>query len=417
MKIINQYKIKDLKQLVLDNKHQVLLYGAGLGVSSYSRILVAALKHNNIEPKYFVDDDSERHGSELLGLKIIGPENIESCVGNPLVIISSNYFESIFKSLKKISKSFPIYSSTGLLQETPSDAYLGIMDFNEVQRRLHIHTSKLNRILIGNEGSDELVFNAIDIQVTEKCSMKCIDCSNLMQYYEKPINADKNLLESSIEKLLFAVDKIYDARVLGGEPFLYNELDRVLVMLANSTKVQKITVYSNATFVPKEHLLIALKHPKILVEITDYDELSKRHREMMDVFDQLGISYITHKPQNWTDSARIVKNNLTDSELSTMFERCCVNDALTLLHGKIYHCPFSGNAHNLGAIEFDESDWVDVSLISNPEDLRINLKAFYFKKNYQTACKYCLGRDYTQEQVVPAIQTKKSIPIPIFSAK
>jgi len=417
MEIINQYNILELKSLIQRNNYQVLLYGAGLGVSSYSKILIASLSYNNISAKYFVDDDCQRHGDELYGLKIIGPGEIENYVQNPLIIISSNYFESIFSSIKKLNRNFPVYSSTGLLQETASEAYKGVMDFNEVQRRLHTHTSKLNRILSEDQGPGGLIFNAIDIQVTEKCSMKCIDCSNLMQYYEKPINADKNLLESSLEKLLNSVDKIYDARVLGGEPFLYNDLDVTLRMLSLSETVQNITVYSNATFVPKEHLLLALAHQKIQVEITDYDELSKRHKQMMEVFDERGIRYITHKPQNWTDSARIVKNNLTDNELSTMFERCCVNDALTLLHGKIYHCPFSGNAHNLGAIEFDSSDWVDVSLADDSADLRKKLKAFYYKKSFQTACKYCLGRDFTQKQVVPALQTKKSIPIPIFAAK
>ena len=27
---------------------------------------------------------------------------------------------------------------------------------------------------------------SVDIVVTEKCTMKCVDCSNLMQFFEKP---------------------------------------------------------------------------------------------------------------------------------------------------------------------------------------------------------------------------------------
>ena len=52
MKIINQYSILELKSLIQTNDYQVLLYGAGLGVSSYSKILIASLSHNDILPKY-----------------------------------------------------------------------------------------------------------------------------------------------------------------------------------------------------------------------------------------------------------------------------------------------------------------------------------------------------------------------------
>ena len=41
--------------------------------------------------------------------------------------------------------------------------------------------------------------------ITEKCSMKCKDCSNLMQYYENPINSDLNLLLKSIDKVMNSV--------------------------------------------------------------------------------------------------------------------------------------------------------------------------------------------------------------------
>ena len=30
----------------------------------------------------------------------------------------------------------------------------------------------------------------MDVVITERCSLKCKDCANLMQYYEKPQNSD-----------------------------------------------------------------------------------------------------------------------------------------------------------------------------------------------------------------------------------
>ena len=245
--------------------------------------------------------------------------------------------------------------------------------------------------------------------------MKCKDCSNLMQYYEKPVNVDSRTLESNIEILLKAVDAIDDVRIIGGEPFLYNELPSLFKILTQSEKVYRITVYSNATFVPKPQILKALKNKKIEVEITDYDYLSKNHNEMIEAFNENKINYITHKPQNWTDSARIVKNDKSHSQLKEMFDRCCVNDVLSLLHGRIYHCPFSANAHNLKAIESDKLDWIDLDDCKNPNELRVHLMNFYFGRDYQAACKYCLGRDFSQPKVTPALQTKNVIPLNIVN--
>ena len=54
-----------------------------------------------------------------------------------------------------------------------------------------------------------LKLKSIDVQITEKCSLKCKDCSNLMQYYKKPIDADFEILTKSIDKILNAVDLIF----------------------------------------------------------------------------------------------------------------------------------------------------------------------------------------------------------------
>ena len=38
--------------------------------------------------------------------------------------------------------------------------------------------------------SNHLSLKTLDVQITERCSLKCKDCSNLMQYYTKPQNAE-----------------------------------------------------------------------------------------------------------------------------------------------------------------------------------------------------------------------------------
>ncbi len=411
--IQNDYSFLELLPDIKKGR-KVILYGAGTAPSSYARIAIPAFRSFGIEPIAFVDDDLDRQGEEFLGITVMSPSYIETLDSDPMIFLSSNYFESIARTIKTTGKTENIFSCTGILRVVPESAYTNIMSFEEVQRRLHTHTSKLNRIqAMGRDENSSLILNAIDIQVTERCTMKCIDCSNLMQYYKKPKDAEQELLEDNVKKILGAVDKIYDLRILGGEPFLYKHLPKLLAMICESSKVSRITVYTNATFVPKPEVLESLKNPLIEVEITDYDELSRNRLKMIDTFKKHKIRYIDHKPQNWTDSARVVKSEKKGKELALMFERCCVNDVLSLLHGRLYHCPFSANAHNLEAIPSDNTDWIDLSTIKEPKDLRLAIGKFYFGKAFQSACKFCLGRDFEQPKVIPALQTKKPIEIPI----
>ena len=132
---------------------------------------------------------------------------------------------------------------------------------------------------------------------------------------------------------------------------------------------------------------------------------------MINVFKKEEINYVCHKPQNWTDSARIVENNLDDAKLSQMFKACCVNDVFTLLHGKLYHCPFSANVSNLKALLATQEEFVDIINLKN-YDLKLRLKKFIFGREYLEACKLCLGRDFTQKLVEPAIQLRKNIQLP-----
>ena len=48
----------------------------------------------------------------------------------------------------------------------------------------------------------KLNIKTIDIQVTEKCSLKCKDCSNLMQYYKRPQDSNIDILFKSVEKFI-----------------------------------------------------------------------------------------------------------------------------------------------------------------------------------------------------------------------
>lgn len=412
MKIFN-HSVSEIRELINSREYNLVLYGAGTAVSSYARIAVAALNYHKLSFEFFVDDDEKRTGSTFLGKKIYRYFPIKK---KYLVLISSNYFKTIFENKKVFNGDVITSSLVRMLEETPPDAYKSLMSYEEVVRRLHTHKSKLNQILNLSGKNESLFINALDIQVTEKCTMKCKDCSNLMQYYNKPENTDIPTLIISLRKFIKSIDRLADARVLGGEPFIIKDLSPLLNVLIEEEKVEHITIYTNGTIVPRVDLVPALQSKKIVIEITDYDKYSKNLNKLVNFLKENKINYFAHKPQNWTDSARIVKNDLNPEQLSQMFDACCVNDAITLLHNKIYHCPFSANAVNLNSFIPSKNEFIDLNNIDF-NDLRNKIKQWYFARPYLDACSYCLGRDFMQPLVDPGVQIKDPIPIPIFMEK
>ena len=58
------------------------------------------------------------------------------------------------------------------------------------------------------------------------------------------------------------VDKIYEFRVLGGDPFMNKDMYKVVNKLANYDKTEKVIVYTNGRIVPKGPNLECLKMKK-----------------------------------------------------------------------------------------------------------------------------------------------------------
>ena len=87
----------------------------------------------------------------------------------------------------------------------------------------------------------------LDLVITEICTRRCRDCSNLMQYYQKPEHISSDAVISDLEKLLNCL-RVQELKILGGEPFANPEvLTAVLGYLAGEagSRVDRINIISN----------------------------------------------------------------------------------------------------------------------------------------------------------------------------
>ena len=111
-------------------------------------------------------------------------------------------------------------------------------------------------------------------------------------------------------------------------------------------------------------------------------------------------------------------SNKNEKELKHLFSNCCNSDLVSLLHGKLYRCPFSANGVNLKAIPQNPKDEVDLNDESlSIKELRDQIKDLCYDKKYLTACSYCNGRDYSSAIIPSAVQTKKPLEYKIIEKK
>ena len=230
-----------------------------------------------------------------------------------------------------------------------------------------------------------------------------------MQYYEKPKDSDMDVLLKSIDRFMQCIDNLDEFRVLGGDPFMNKELYKVINKLVTYEKCKRVVVYTNAKIVPKGENLTCLKNKKVVLDITNYGEICSAHLKLVELAKKENIAFTTIRCTEWLDSGRILPySGKSEKELENLFTNCCQSELISLLHGKLYRCPFSANGVNLKAIPQNDSD--EVNLINDNlsvNELREQIKKLCYDKKYLTACSYCNGKDVSTLRIPSATQTKK----------
>lgn len=195
-----------------------------------------------------------------------------------------------------------------------------------------------------------------DIVVTEKCSLRCGKCFNLMQYYKFPRNFDVFETKEMLDKSLNTIDMIYELRILGGEPFMNKDFFELIGWYVDHEKIKKIAIFTNATIFPSEEKRKVLINPKIIMKISDYEELSIKLYDWVKWCENNHVEYMVSKLRKWQDCGNLEKHNYREEELKYLYRTCECRDLPTLINGKLYNCPYAANAVNLGALDDDEAE-------------------------------------------------------------
>ena len=243
-----------------------------------------------------------------------------------------------------------------------------------------------------NDG-EETIVGSIDICVSTKCNLRCIGCGSLMPLYDSPTDVPIDLLMKSLNVFFSVVDRVFRVNVVGGEPFLYKDLDAVIEYLNKNDKVTSVVLPSNGTYAPDNPKLYkALSHPKNSVRISHYESCEKGTEKLQAYLDEYNvdysIKYFSATGYQWYDFGGYELRNRTSDELTKQYDNCEV-EWMSVYRGKLYPCPRAAHAIDLGFME-ENDNFVDLigSNISLKE-LRENIQDFVYERKYYECCNHC----------------------------
>lgn len=243
----------------------------------------------------------------------------------------------------------------------------------------------------------------VEIPVTQRCTLRCKDCSFMMPYFEHPKDYDVELLLGYMDKLFECVDTIQIFRILGGEPFVYKNLDLIIQKALSSAKVRTVDVVTNGTIVPTDTILNAMRNDKLTVQISDYGDISSKKKELLNACRDKGIKCVIRSmaDKNWFTAGDLHFRGKVAKELKVQL-RNCAGICRSFQNGRLYFCPRASFGTLLG-IPNPSRDYVDFTVENDIHTLRRQLYELNQRKGF-LACNYCDEGTDSYKPIPPAEQ-------------
>ena len=232
----------------------------------------------------------------------------------------------------------------------------------------------------------------IVISVTNQCSLKCCDCNDLMPYCKEKYFEPSECVINDVDRILSVCDMIVNVEVIGGEPFLYKDLSKLVDYLASQSKIMFLEITTNGTIPINADNIQALKNKKMIVKISNYGEINgdkciQRIKELKEA----GIKYQNLNNQLWIKSGGVQKRKRSDIGLQYEFFKCIARvECRTLYRGKLYVCGRAPVLDELGLLETNNS----YLLIRDNADFCWNSIERFYDIGKAESCFYC---DYAND--------------------
>lgn len=393
-----KYAPEDIIDEIKKKQMPVIIYGVGV----VGKVLLDFCEKEDIAVECFCDGNKKVAQSEFCGKEVIFTPNLKARYKDAIFLISVAAIKDTVDLLQDLG--FSHWYAGGLL--------LNNADYSQGQNQIDYVKYAVETCVLCHQAylnPEEIFFRSLDFIITERCTLRCKDCSNLMQYYEHPKDCDINILLKSLDVFCSIIDKVLEFRIIGGEALLNKDWPIIVEKLTNEPKVKRVVLYTNGTIVPNGKYIRYLKHSKILFNITNYGGLSRKINELTRTLEENKIAYYVVTTDEWLDCAAITPHIRGSEESQKFFRMCCAKNMPTLSEGKLFRCPYSANAFRLKAVPDNKDDYVDLFRLQLDAahicQAKEKVQNYILHKDFLKTCDYCNGRPLSGLEVDPPVGT------------
>lgn len=378
------------------NEHKnskIVIYGTTVG----GKIIFQCLHRLGISVEFFCDRSKKY--TKFCGVPVKEPSVLTQNKTYVVLIALTRSFSSAYQYMEQIGYQ-EVYCCKSLIQSKTIEEF----EYAENEKELVADFLVKYSFYAGGCTKEGIVFPSLEVFITERCTLRCRDCSHLIPRYQFPKDYEIQEIISNLKNVLKVAQKICDLIILGGEPVLHKDLYKLLEWAYSEKSVENITIVSNGTVMPNEELLSTMKKTGARLRLSNYGKYSTKLNEIIEMCDQRGITCFVND-ELWTDMGDIYHHSYTKEEQREMFIDCPFGFDMLLLKNNIFRCAHVAHLNNLGAIDSYEHDSVDISKITekNIEDKKRELQE-YFQIEYLEGCCYCNGIRNSIQGIEPAIQ-------------
>lgn len=377
----------------------LILYGAGI-----NGILSAfALKELGVEFLCFCDSDPSKQGTSYIGYPVYSPAECSRRFPDAAVLFDVYCSGKDMENLASLGYKTILFPASLFLDLDCEKAAAFITDqlgrgdegysFREAVDAMQVFEWIEEYMIrgVGYVNHKQEMSRSVNLDLTDRCTLRCKNCLALKPYFSERVDMPWEQMEQVIERLV-SLKWFRRFHLLGGEPFLYPYLDKVLEKLCAVAEVEHINIITNGTVIPAEAALRQMQNPKVMVRISYYGDLSKNYRELEDLCRQRGIEVRVHA-QRWKDIGRALDTVSSEQETQARYDECSQRSGafFYVLHGKATLCPFAANSQALEKYQPYDGDFVDVLTETKTAGLFESLDRLYWKESPLAACRFCNG--------------------------
>ena len=376
-------KVKQKLQSLKKIGYPVIIVGA----VQESEAVANACRDHGIVVSAFCDSEPRNAEDILCGLEIIHTPDLPKRFPKARFIIGCQHVQDVVEQLTGYGYD-EFYSPLELIENYDIDKNKHTVSNSYMEKRLAV--SKKTHKAYFEE--NKTYMRSVDVMLTTKCSLKCNNCSNLMQYYTNPEHTNHEKILTALKIIDENVDEISEFRVIGGEPLMNKAWAHIVNGINERHPKGQIFIYTNGTILPKEDQIKSFNNNNVNFIITDYGKLSRNADNMVNLLTKYNVSYDRSPAAHWKDCSTIKQHKRTARENEEVFKQCCVKYVYTLLEGKLYRCPFIANAANLQAIPDNPANYVD--LFSQKNNIKQQIRRLVKATKFFPGCDFCVGRPY-----------------------